>query len=114
MPGILGKKTEVTKQKGHGEIGKHHNAAVWISSFRGRYIVEKVFLGVRGRVQARRQAAIIHPELQVVRTLLYGYAIQDIDLPLLVVRIRPCRQTTVIESKREYLKNEIPILGCKR
>src|SRR5260370_20008098 len=48
-----------------------------------------------------------------MRTLLQGYTVQDIELPLLVVRICPCREA-LVGCEREYRKKEMPILGCKR
>ena len=48
-----------------------------------------------------------------MRTRLLDYAVQDIELPLLVVRICSCQEATVIESEPEYLKNLIRIVDCK-
>jgi len=75
---------------------------------------EKGLLKVGPRLQARRQAAIIYAELQAMRTLLQGYTVQDIQLPLLVVRVLSCSKVAVVESEREYKESESRILGCKR
>ena len=49
--------------------------------------------------KTRRQAAIVDTELQAMRTFLYGYAVHDIDLPLLVVRICPCTEGRVVSER---------------
>ena len=69
MPGILRKNAEIAKQKSRGKTGIH-TLLLGSSRFRGRYVVEIVLLSVRGRGNARRQAAIVDAELQAMRTFL--------------------------------------------
>src|SRR5205085_2090391 len=57
-----------------------------------------------------RQAAIVYAELQAVRALLKRYVIQNVELPLLVVRPCPGYQGG---AGRGYPKRELRIAGCK-
>ena len=54
-------------------------------------------LTVRGGITTRRQAAIIHTELQAMRTLLQGYTVKNVHLPLLVVPVALPRPLLVSE-----------------
>jgi hypothetical protein len=58
----LGKKAEIAKLETHWKT-RSHEAEIYRSCFRGRYVGRAVELLVRGRGYAGRQAAIIDTEL---------------------------------------------------